>query len=116
MIITDFILHRYVIFLAIPIALSSCEDKALIQKEEDLTRRIADFEAEFAVMKAKADEDSKKHAESLGSINQKLAELSAEKLVIDNEYQDLKQSYEQINQAFLNFKEKHQIKETPGNQ
>lgn len=110
MIITDFILHRYVIFLAIPIALSSCEDKALIQKEKDLNRRIVDFETEFTVMKAKANQALEKQADSLDSMNQKLAELSAKKHAVDNEYEEMRQSYDQINQAFLNFKETHQIK------
>jgi hypothetical protein len=113
---TDCMLHKYIIFLAIPILLSSCENKALIQKEEDLNKQIADFETEFTILKVKGDEDLEKHADLLGSINQKLADLSSEKLVVDNEYKELKQSYDEMNQAFLNFKETHQIKKKPSNQ
>ena len=111
MLITDYILHRYIIFLAIPVVFSSCEDKGLVQKEEALNRQITDLETQFADMKFKAKEDLKKQSDLLDSINQKFAEVSVEKLVTGEEYKELEQSYNEINQAFLNFKETHQIKE-----
>jgi len=111
MIIADYKIFRYVIFLAIPVAFSSCEDKALVQKEEDLNRQITDLETQFEMMKSKSKEDLRKQSDLLVSINQKLAEASAKKLVIGEEYKELEQSYDEIHQAFLNFKETHQIKE-----
>lgn len=113
--IADYMLHRYIIFLAIPVAFSSCEDKGLVQKEEGLNRQITDLETQFEVMKTKAKEDLKKQSDLLDSINQKFAEVSAERLVTVEEYKELEQSYDEINQAYLNFKETNQIKEEQNN-
>ena len=88
-----------------------CEDKALIQKNDDLKVEISELEKELDTLKIEAGEDPGDQSAKLESANESLAAELEKLKALDEQVEKLEAERIKLEEEMLAYKKQYKIKE-----
>ena len=88
-----------------------CEDKALIQKNDDLKVEISELEKELDTLKIEAGEDPGDQSAKLESANTSLASELEKLKALDEQVEKLEAERIKLEEEMLAYKKQYKIKE-----
>lgn len=89
---------------------SSCEDKALIQKNEELRKRVSELEKEVDILQINAGENPGDQTASIKQANKDLAKALGELEQLDAEKEKLEEAHAKMEKELRDYQRKYQIK------
>lgn len=100
---------RYIIAIAATISLSSCQDKALVKKNEDLRQQVTELKEKISTLEAQAGEDPGDQTASLNEVNENLLKTLDELKGLDEQKQSLEEKYTQMEKDLEAYKRKYVV-------
>lgn len=92
------------------VAFSSCEDKALTQKNEQLRQRLSELEREVDLLEIGAGENPGDKTQEVKRVNDDLGRALAELEKLDHEKERLETAHAKLEKDFRDYQKKYQLK------
>lgn len=92
------------------ITFTSCEDKALVQKNEQLRQRVSELEQEVGLLEINAGENPGDQTQAIKQANDDLGRALAELAKLDGEKEKLEASHVKLEKDFRDYQKKYQLK------
>ena len=92
------------------VAFSSCEDKALIQKNEKLRVEVSELEKEVSYLEIQAGEDPGDQSAAIEQTNKNMTKALEELERLDDERVKQEQAHKELEKEFRDYQKKYQIK------
>jgi len=103
-------IFRFALAAIFVFACSSCEDKALIQKNEKLRLEISELEKEVSYLEIEAGEDPGDQSAAIEQTNKNLTKALKELEELDDERMEQEQAHTKLEKEFRDYQRKYQIK------
>lgn len=103
-------IFRFALAAICVVAFSSCEDKALIQKNEKLRVEISELEKKVSMLEVEAGEDPGEQTELLKQSNEALRLKMEELEKLDAEKERLESEHVKLEKDFREYQGKYKIK------
>ena len=87
----------------------SCEDKALVQKNEQLRQRVSELEKEVDILKINAGEDPGDQTEAIKATSESLRKTIAKLEELDGEREKLEQIHTAKEKEFRDYQRKYPV-------
>ncbi|MCP5535295.1 MAG: hypothetical protein H7A51_03560 [Akkermansiaceae bacterium] len=103
--------HRLVLSAFAVFLLTSCEDKALVRKNEDLRKQVSELEEQVGLLEMEIGEDPGDQTALISEANSALKKALEQLEQLDNEKMDLEASHEKLEKEFRDYQKKYPINE-----
>ena len=90
--------------------ISSCEDKAMVQKNEELRQRVSELEKEVDILQVNAGENPGDQSSSINRANKELTTALSELEKLDGEKEKLEETHAKMEKDLRDYQRKYQIK------
>jgi len=90
-------------------AVTSCEDKVLVKKNEELRLQLSELEKEVDLLKISAGVDPGDQTSALKKVNGELREAMAELESLDNEKEKLEKKHAEVEEELRKYQKKYRI-------
>lgn len=104
-----FVFCRVVVAMNIVVSLSSCEDKALIQKNKELRQQLSELDRKVDILEVNAGEDPGDQTKALQTANAELSEAMERLKELDGEKERLEATHMKMEKELRDYKRKYQI-------
>lgn len=88
---------------------SSCEDKALVKKNQELRERISELEKEVDVLQINAGEDPGDQTEAIEKANKELRQALAELEKLDAEKEQFEADHAKMEKELREYQKKYRV-------
>ncbi len=92
------------------VTLSSCEDKALVQKNEQLRQQVSELEKEVDLLEINAGENPGDQSKAIKQANDELRSALGELEKLDDEKGKLDAAHVKLEKDLRNYQKKYQLK------
>ena len=104
-----FVFCRVVVAMSIIVSLSSCEDKALIEKNKELRQQLSELDKKVDILEVNAGEDPGDQTKALQATNAELSEALERLKELDGEKEQLEAAHLKMENELRAYKKKYQI-------
>lgn len=104
-----FIFCRVFVAMGVVLSFTSCEDKALIQKNKELRQELSGLERKVDLLKLSAGEDPGDQTEAIKVANTELSDALEQIKTLDGEKERIEAAHEKMEKDLREYKKKYQI-------
>lgn len=102
-------LSRFLCLALFCFAVTSCEDKALVQKNEDLRLQLSELEKKVDLMEINAGKDPGDQTAALNKVNGELRKALAELKALDDQKAELEKKHRELEEQLRRYQKKYRI-------
>ncbi|BDS05798.1 hypothetical protein NT6N_08380 [Oceaniferula spumae] len=103
------VITRLLCFALAAFALTSCEDKELVKKNEELRLQLSELEKKVDLMEINAGEDPGDQTAALNKTNSELRKAMAELEALDNEKDELEKKHAKMEEELRKYQKEYRI-------